>query len=545
MSSDADNQDEAQAEGTAETVAAETEAAETEADQAHAGPGEAPDTTADTTIPAQIPVGPATAPATPAQIPAEPAPTQASVTASPMDAPVGDASGPPAPPTWPGAPAGGYWTPAHGPVPPYGTQPPFGTQPPYAAPWGTYPGAPYAGPGAPYTYGAPSPVYPPRSRTKHVGLIAVAAVVGALIVSAAAGAGVEYALNHNGGGSLGTIPTPGTGSQPSRNAPADINSAAIAARVDPGLVDITTTLADGGAAAGTGMVLTSSGLVLTNNHVIEEATTINAQVGGTGRTYTANVVGYDVVDDVALLQLQDASGLKTITPGNSSNVSVGQPVVAIGNAGGKGGSPTVVTGTIVAVNQTITAGDPGSLSETLHGLLETDAGIQPGDSGGPMVNASGLVIGMDTAASTNSAFGGSTTNQGYAIGINAALSIANQIKAGAASANIQIGPRAFLGVAVTDTGSSSGLGGFGSTGGGSTVAGAYVERVQSGSAAENAGIGAGDVIVSVGSTTIGSASDLSTALSTYHPGETVTIGWVDATGASHTASVQLTAGPPA
>jgi len=293
------------------------------------------------------------------------------------------------------------------------------------------------------------------------------------------------------------------------------------------------------------MVLTSSGLVLTNNHVIEEATTINAQVGGTGRTYTANVVGYDVVDDVALLQLQDASGLKTITPGNSSNVSVGQPVVAIGNAGGKGGSPTVVTGTIVAVNQTITAGDPGSLSETLHGLLETDAGIQPGDSGGPMVNASGLVIGMDTAASTNSAFGGSTTNQGYAIGINAALSIANQIKAGAASANIQIGPRAFLGVAVTDTGSSSGLGGFGSTGGGSTVAGAYVERVQSGSAAENAGIGAGDVIVSVGSTTIGSASDLSTALSTYHPGETVTIGWVDATGASHTASVQLTAGPPA
>ncbi|HYA68614.1 MAG TPA: trypsin-like peptidase domain-containing protein [Acidimicrobiales bacterium] len=543
MSSDADNQEEEKAD---ELATAATSEAPNEPDFISSTPSGA-------TNPAPIPAGPATAPA-------EPITTQNPVTTGPMDVPVSDPSMPQPPSPWPGSPAG-YWTTAPGPANPYGSQPP------YALPWSSYPGAPYAapgapgapgghyagpgspyaGPGVPYPYGAPPQAYAPRSRNKHVGIIAVAAVVGALIVSAAAGAGVEYTLNHSGtAGSfgLGTIPTPSTGSEPN-NAPTDINSAAIAARVDPALVDITTTLADGGAAAGTGMVLTASGLVLTNNHVIEEATTINAQVAGTGRTYTANVLGYDVVDDIALLQLQGASGLRTITPGNSTNATVGQPVVAIGNAGGKGGTPTVVAGTITAVNQTITAGDPGSLSETLHGLLETDAAIQPGDSGGPLVNASGQVIGMDTAASTNSVFGGSSGNQGYAIGINAALSIANQIKAGATSANIQIGPRAFLGVAVTDSGSSSSTGGFGGTGNGSSVTGAYVERVQSGSAAENAGIGAGDVIVSVGSTTIGSAADLSATLATYHPGDTVTIGWVDPTGASHSASVQLTAGPPA
>ena len=311
--------------------------------------------------------------------------------------------------------------------------------------------------------------------------------------------------------------------------------------MDPALVDIDTTLAQTGAAAGTGMVLTSSGLVLTNNHVIENATTINVQIVGTGQTYTAHVVGYSVTDDVALLQLQNASGLKTINVGNSSNVSVGQPVVAIGNAGGTGGTPTAVAGTITALDQTITAGDSGTLSETLNGLLETNADIQPGDSGGALVDTSGKVVGMNTAAAEDDG----TTNQGYAIGINQAISIIDQIKKGQSSSTIQIGPRALLGVEVSD-GSSSGGGIFGGSGSsGSGVAGAYVQEVQPGSAADGAGITAGDTIVSIDNATISTAQDLSNALLKDKPGDTVTVGWVDAQGASHSASVQLTTGPPA
>jgi S1-C subfamily serine protease len=392
-------------------------------------------------------------------------------------------------------------------------------------------------------------------------------VVAAVVIAASGVVGgvVEHAVDHNalsntpslGSGSTGSTgsgfgPDFGSGSgsgsglgsgsgSGSQNAPAGVNTSAIASKVDPGLVDIDTTLAQGGAAAGTGMVLTSSGLVLTNNHVIENAETINAQVVGTGKTFTATVLGYSVTDDVALLQLQNASGLKTVTQGKSSNLSVGQPVVAIGNAGGTGGTPTAVAGTITALNQTITAGDAGTLSETLKGLLETDANIQPGDSGGALVNTSGQVVGMNTAASELN--GG--TNQGYAIGIDQAMSIANQIKKGQASSTIQIGPRALLGVDVTDSSQSGGEGFSGGSGSTPSTAGAYVEGVESGSAADSAGIGTGDTIVSVNNATISSAEDLTNALLHQKPGDTVTVGWVDASGASHTASVQLTTGPPA
>jgi len=320
-----------------------------------------------------------------------------------------------------------------------------------------------------------------------------------------------------------------------------VNTSAIASQVDPALVDIDTTLAQGGAAAGTGMVLSSSGLVLTNNHVIENATTINVQDVGNGRTYSATVLGYSVTDDVALLQLKNASGLKTVSLAKSPNLSVGQPVVAVGNAGGTGGTPSAVGGTITALNQTITAGDSGTLSETLNGLIETDANIQPGDSGGALVNTSGKVIGMNTAAAETN---GTGTNQGYAITVDHAISLADQIKNNQASSTVQIGPRALLGVDVSD-GSQSGQGFFGGSGNGSGVSGAYVQGVQSGSAADNAGIGTGDTIVSINGTTIASAQDLTNALLAHKPGDTVTVGWVDGQGTSHTASVQLTAGPPA
>jgi S1-C subfamily serine protease len=233
--------------------------------------------------------------------------------------------------------------------------------------------------------------------------------------------------------------------------------------------------------------------------------------------------------------------LKTVATGASSHLIVGQPVVAIGNAGGTGGTPSAVGGTVTALNQTITAGDAGTLSETLNGLIETNANIQPGDSGGALVNTSGKVIGMNTAAAATN---GTTANQGYAIGINQALSLANEIKGGQASSTVQIGPRALLGVEVTDS-SQSGSGFFGGSGSGSNVAGAYVANVESGSAADNAGIGIGDTIVSINGTTISSAEDLSNALLKYKPGNSVTVGWVDAQGANQSASVQLTTGPPA
>ena len=152
-------------------------------------------------------------------------------------------------------------------------------------------------------------------------------------------------------------------------------------------------------AAGTGMVINAaSGLVLTNNHVIENSTKITATVAATGQNFQAKVVGYDVTGDIALIQLQHPSGLHQVPLGDSSQVKVGDAVTALGNAEGR--SPIVpAPGHITGVNRTITASDQGGAvnSETLHGMLQTDAGIVSGDSGGPLVNSAGRVIGMDTA----------------------------------------------------------------------------------------------------------------------------------------------------
>jgi S1-C subfamily serine protease len=288
------------------------------------------------------------------------------------------------------------------------------------------------------------------------------------------------------------------------------------------------------------MILTASGLVLTNNHVIENATTINAQVVG-GASYSARVLGYSVTDDIALLQLSGASGLSIVTTADSSALTVGQPVVGIGNAGGVGGTPSAVAGTITGLDQMITAGDSGTLSETLSGLIETDADIQPGDSGGPLVNTSGEVVGMDTAASSSNGEGAS---QSYAIAIDQALALARQIESGHSSAAVTIGgSRALLGVEVSDS-SSGGLG-FSAGSGSASGAGAYVAGVQSGSPADQAGITTGDTIVSVDGGAVSSSQDLSKALLDHAPGQTVSVGWVDSAGSSHTASVQLAQGPPA
>jgi S1-C subfamily serine protease len=326
-------------------------------------------------------------------------------------------------------------------------------------------------------------------------------------------------------------------------APSDVST--IAAAVDPDLVDINSTFGyEGASGAGTGIVLTSTGEILTNNHVIDGATAISVTDVGNGKTYKATVVGYDKTQDIAVLQLQGASGLKTAKIGNSSSATVGEAVVAIGNAGGTGGTPSAAGGSIVALNQPITASDElGGTSEQLTGLIEVNADVEPGDSGGSLVNSAGQVIGIDTAASGTNGEDDpfavdqtSSVNQGFAIPINEALTIAREMVAGKASATVHIGGTAFLGVELASSDSYYGE---------PTVSGAEIAGVIDGGTAAQAGLAEGDVITSLGGHTVDSATTLSTLMAGYHPGTKVELGWTDANGQSHTATVSLGSGPSA
>ena len=299
-----------------------------------------------------------------------------------------------------------------------------------------------------------------------------------------------------------------------------------------GVVDINTVI-DYGAeqAAGTGMVLTSNGEILTNNHVIDGSTSISVTVVSTGKTYKATVVGDDPTDDVAVIQLTGASGLATAKLGDSGAVAVGNTVTAVGNAGGTGGTPSSATGTVTALNQSITASDEGGgNSENLTGMIEINADIQAGDSGGPLYAANGTIIGIDTAASSQSQSGDTT---GFAIPIAKATSIADQIESGNATSTIHIGAAGFLGVELASEAASSQFG----------TSGATISGTVDGSAAAQAGLVAGDTITSIDGQAVSGASALSTAMESYKPGQQVTIGWVDSSGQSHTATATLGSGP--
>jgi S1-C subfamily serine protease len=349
--------------------------------------------------------------------------------------------------------------------------------------------------------------------------------------------------------------TPAT-QTPSGTSGGSANTSSVAAKASPALVDINTNFQyQSASGAGTGIVLTSTGEILTNNHVINGETSIQVTDIGNGRTYAANVVGYDATNDIAVLQLVGASGLQTADIGNSDNLTVGQSVVAIGNAGGTGGTPTAAGGTITALNQAITAGDElNGTSENLSNLIETNADVQSGDSGGSLVNSAGQVIGIDSAASQGMALqsAASSTNQGYAIPINQALSIAKQIEAGQASSTVHVGSTAFLGVLIS-SGSSSpvqgngfgSFGGSGSGGSGSTSSGATISGVVPGGSAATAGLAAGDVITSVDGQAVTSPAMLTQIMAQQHPGQSIQVGWSDQSGATHTTTVNLQSGPPA
>jgi len=300
---------------------------------------------------------------------------------------------------------------------------------------------------------------------------------------------------------------------------------------------VNTTLGYQGAeAAGTGIVLTSNGVVLTNNHVIDGATSVSVTDVGNGRVYKATVVGYDRTGDIAVLQLQGASGLHVARLGSSSNVGVGEAVVAIGNAGGTGGTPNVAGGSVTGLGKSITATEQGGgNAEQLKGLIEVNANIQPGDSGGPLVDTAGKVIGIDTAASTGLSFD-QTGTDGYAIPINTALHIAGQIELSEASNTVHIGPTGFLGVEVASSGTA---------GSESSQSGVEVGGTVSGSPAASAGLVAGDVITSLGGNSVTAPSGLSLLIERYHPGDSVQLGWTDSSGHQHSATVQLSSGPAA
>lgn len=337
---------------------------------------------------------------------------------------------------------------------------------------------------------------------------------------------------------------------------------AAARDVTASVVNIDTVLGYGaGEAAGTGIVIDSDGLVLTNHHVVEGATRITGTVVGTGTAYTATVVGYDSATDVAVLVLTDASDLPVATLADADSLDVGDLVVGVGNAGGDGGEPTAVEGVVTELGSTITATDAnGGNAETLDGLIGTNADIQSGQSGGPLVDASGDVVGLDVAAASVSR--GSST-RGYAIPIDEAMAVTGTIIAGTESGTIHVGSTAFLGVKLAGSAASGlragpgspdypsglvpgepdwdgSLGGAEATSGGSGVA---VAGVVAGSAAEAAGLDAGDTISTVDGWPITSADQLSSLIGAHDVGDQLSITWFDSGGSEHAATARLGEGP--
>jgi S1-C subfamily serine protease len=457
-------------------------------------------------------------------------------------------------PAYPGQPAESWasWQ-------PYSQVPP---PPGVTSPWA------YESPGAGYPPSARDLAWPGRRRSHRPWLIAGS--VAALVVAAAAGGYAGHAIGSRtvaASGSGGSVSLPGTGagngtgtgngggsgfpgsfggsgqsgSGQSTQGSGPSDAASIAARVDPGLVDINTTIDYGAAeAAGTGMVLTSGGEVLTNNHVIEGATTISVTDVGNGKTYSATVVGYSDKKDVAVLQLAGASGLQTIS--TASSVSTGEEVVGIGNAGGAGGTPSYAGGTVTATGQRVTASDElTGTAEHLTNMIETNADIEAGDSGGPLVNAAGQAIGMDTAGSDTFQFATEAGGTGFAIPISAATAIAAQITDAHASSTVHVGPTAFLGVQIGQSAS----GGFGSGYGASEPpSGVQISGVVSGSPAAGSGLSGGDTITAVAGHSVSSQAALQTVMvNDVKPGDRVTVRYTDSTGQQHSVSLVLTSGP--
>ena len=383
----------------------------------------------------------------------------------------------------------------------------------------------------------PAPPAPPVGNSLWHRL--AAGVVVAAVVAAAAGAGIGWSLAR----AINTHPSSSaTITQPQTNPEAPIqatrpstgsalDAAAIAAKVNRAVVDINTVVGSG-RAAGTGMIITSSGEVLTNNHVVDGSTSILVTIAGHSQPFTAHVIGVKPSADVAVIQVEGVSGLPTVNFASSSTIKVGDAVVAIGNALGQGGTPDVSQGNITALDQTITASSSGSKSERLTGMIQTDATIYPGDSGGPLLNSSGQVVGMITAGQVQG-FRSSASNINYAVASDTILTIVNQIRSRTANPAIIYGQVGYIGVSAQtlDAATAAQLGM-------NVSSGALVRAVVAGSPADAAGITRNAVITSVGSSQVTTIDNLGTAIRAHKPGEKVSVSWVNQSG-THTATLTL------
>jgi putative serine protease PepD len=386
---------------------------------------------------------------------------------------------------------------------------------PPAEPTADYPVAagppePPAGPPAAAPPLPPPPPAPPATPASSGTSPRKAALLGALaggLVAALVATGITVALDDDAATSVDRpIVTPVT----TKEGTLDIQ--AILAKVQPSVVSVKTTgtSAEGTfEGAGSGIVLTADGLVLTNSHVIGSVGDITVVLSD-GSDHTATLVGQSPDDDLAVIQVQGVDDLVPAELGSSDDLRVGDEVIAIGNALNLGDEPTVTRGIVSAKDRDLTAE-----GVSLEGLIQTDAAINPGNSGGPLVNAAGQVVGMNTAIVADA------QNLGFSIAIDVARPIIEDLKAGEG----QVTPdQAFLGVSSSDLAdlpddvkSNFQV---------EVDEGAFITEVVPGSAADDAGLEVGDVITAIDGDDVSESSDVRERILDKDPGDKVEITFV-------------------
>ncbi len=359
-----------------------------------------------------------------------------------------------------------------------------------------------------------SPASPsPKRAVRIAGLLAVA------VLSGGTAAVATHALDGRGATTTNFATTLGATAARSLSG-TTLDVARVVAAVGPSTVSIRTQLRSGvfsGSAAGTGIIVSSDGEVITNAHVVEGATAVKVTLAGESQARDASVVGSDRDADLALLKIAGVTGLPAARLGKSSDVRVGDDVVAIGNALALKGGPTVTRGIISALDRTLATDE-----STMTGLIQTDASISSGNSGGPLVDATGRVIGINSAVAA-SGQGTAAENIGFAIAIDNALPVINRLRNHTAAA-----AAGYLGVTSKDPIDGS--------------RGALVAGVESGSAAEKAGLKAGDLITAIDGHTIDGAAALGAAIRSHTPGTPVTITYIRS-NREHTATADLSTRP--